>query len=95
MMESVVVRAGGASHDDDVRAEAMGRARVEPRVRCVCVPQVDGSLLGVTRRLWRTGGVMAFWDGIGPKLARAVVNHAVTFLVFDNLCALWLRHALR
>ena len=33
---------------------------------------------------------MAFWDGIGPKLARAIVNHAVTFLVFDNLCFLWL-----
>ena len=51
----------------------------------------DGNtLLGTTRRLWRDGGVMAFWDGIGPKLARAVVNHAVTFLVVDNLLELWL-----
>ena len=38
---------------------------------------------------WPTaGGVWAFWDGIGPKLARAVVNHAVTFYVFDFVCAL-------
>ena len=51
---------------------------------------VDNTFLGHTRRLWRAGGVLAFWDGIGPKLARAIVNHAVTFLVFDNLCALWL-----
>ena len=33
----------------------------------------------------------AFWDGLGPKLARAVVNHAVTFLVFDAVCGMWLR----
>ena len=51
----------------------------------------DRSLVGTTRRLWRDGGFMAFWDGIGPKLARAVVNHAVTFLVIDNLLELWLR----
>lgn len=52
--------------------------------------EADGTFLSHTRRLWRAGGFMAFWDGIGPKLARAVVNHAVTFLVVDNLCALWL-----
>lgn len=50
----------------------------------------DNSFVGHVRRLWRAGGPMAFWDGIGPKLARAIVNHAVTFLVFDNLCAAWL-----
>ena len=49
---------------------------------------VDSSLLGTTRRLWRDGGFLAFWDGIGPKLARAIVNHAVTFYVFDLICAM-------
>ena len=34
------------------------------------------------------GGVAAFFDGLGPKLARAVVNHAVTFYVFDLICAM-------
>jgi len=42
------------------------------------------------RRLWAAGGFLAFWDGLGPKLARAIVNHAVTFLVFDWTCAAWL-----
>ena len=40
-------------------------------------------------RLYEAGGPMAFWDGIGPKLARAVVNHAVTFFVFDAVCGFW------
>ena len=39
--------------------------------------------LATARYLWETGGMAAFWDGLGPKLARAVVNHAVTFWVFD------------
>ena len=39
------------------------------------------------RQLWELGGFWAFWDGINPKLARAVVNHAVTFYIFDLVCA--------
>ena len=34
-------------------------------------------------RLYRDGGVGAFWDGLSAKLARAVVNSATTFYVFD------------
>lgn len=48
----------------------------------------DDGFFGTALRLWETGGAWAFWDGIGPKLARAVVNHAVTFYVFEFLCAL-------
>ena len=54
----------------------------------------ENSFMGTTRRLWQMGGPMAFWDGIGPKLARAVVNHAVTFLVVDFVCGLWLARRL-
>ena len=43
----------------------------------------DASFLGTAADLWARGGFGIFWDGIGPKLARAVVNHAVTFYVFD------------
>ena len=46
----------------------------------------EESAFQVARRLFRTGGVMVFWDGLGSKLLRAVVNHAVTFLVFEALC---------
>ena len=53
--------------------------------------EVDSSFVGTARRLWQTGGFWAFWDGLGPKLARAIVNHAVTFLVVDAVCGLWLR----
>lgn len=53
--------------------------------------EVDSSFLGTARRLWEAGGFWAFWDGLGPKLARAIVNHAVTFLIVDAVCGLWLR----
>lgn len=48
----------------------------------------DAGFVGTARLLWDSGGPMAFWDGINPKLARAVVNHAVTFYVFDFVCSL-------
>mmetsp|Transcript_50520 Transcript_50520/g.131442 ORF Transcript_50520/g.131442 Transcript_50520/m.131442 type:complete len:320 (-) Transcript_50520:79-1038(-) len=51
----------------------------------------DTSFIGTARRLVETGGVAVFWDGLGPKLARAVVNHAVTFWVFDWACTLAMR----
>ena len=38
-----------------------------------------------TMRLWRAGGMGIFWDGLTPKLLRAVVNHAVTFVVYEEL----------
>lgn len=47
--------------------------------------------LGHARRLWQAGGFWAFWDGLGPKLARAILNHAVTFFVFDFVCRAWMR----
>ena len=46
------------------------------------------TFIGTAQQIWETGGPGAFWDGITPKLARAVVNHAVTFYVFDLVCAL-------
>ena len=61
------------------------------------VPQVEvdgGDREGVgdaVLRLWRQGGAGIFWDGLGPKLARAVVNHAVTFLVFEEFSAALMR----
>ena len=44
-----------------------------------------GSFLDAAAELWETGGMGAFWDGLGPKLARAVVNHAATFVIFDQI----------
>jgi hypothetical protein len=51
----------------------------------------ESGFLGQARRLWQAGGFWAFWDGLGPKLARAIVNHAVTFFVFDFVCRAWMR----
>jgi solute carrier family 25 carnitine/acylcarnitine transporter 20/29 len=47
------------------------------------------SFVSATRSLYASGGVGAFWDGIGPKLLRAVVNHAATFVLFDQIVALF------
>ena len=48
----------------------------------------DAGFVGTAQRIFEDGGPLAFWDGIGPKLARAVVNHAVTFYVFEAVCGL-------
>ena len=43
--------------------------------------------LDVAKRLYgSSGGVAVFWEGLGPKVARAIVNHATTFVVFEQLC---------
>lgn len=41
--------------------------------------------LVVVQRLWQQRGPCAFCEGLAPKLARAVVNHAVTFMVMEQL----------
>jgi len=37
----------------------------------------------VTAKLYRSGGVKVFFDGLEPKLVRAAVKHAVTFWVYE------------
>lgn len=39
----------------------------------------------VAAKLYRAGGLRAFFDGLEPKLARAAVKHAVTFWVYEFL----------
>ena len=39
----------------------------------------------ITAKLFRTGGIRAFFDGLEPKLARAAVKHACTFWVYEVL----------
>ena len=63
----------------------MRRTQLSPPVQV----ELDGGrredMGSAARRLWRTGGWSVFWDGLTPKLLRAVVNHAVTFTVFEEL----------
>lgn len=44
------------------------------------------SFASCARRLYRTGGLGVFWEGLLPKVLRAVINHATTFYVFELLC---------
>lgn len=37
----------------------------------------------ITAKLYRSGGVKAFFDGLEPKLVRAAVKHAATFWVYE------------
>lgn len=39
----------------------------------------------ITAKMYRAGGIRAFFDGLEPKLARAAVKHAVTFWVYEVL----------
>jgi len=43
------------------------------------------SSLEVALKLYDTGGVLAFFDGLGAKMARACVNHGVTFFIYSKL----------
>ena len=43
------------------------------------------SMGAVAVRLWQQRGACVFCEGLAPKLARAVVNHAVTFMVMEQL----------
>lgn len=47
---------------------------------------LDESFIGCASRLRAEQGWGVFWEGLTPKLLRAVVNHATTFFVFENLC---------
>merc|ERR1711871_876977 len=47
----------------------------------------DSGFLGTAREIWQAGGVGAFYDGLGPKVLRAIVNHAVTFYVYELIVA--------
>lgn len=41
------------------------------------------SSIEVTKQLYAEGGIMAFFDGLTPKMIRAAINHSVTFYVFE------------
>lgn len=60
---------------------------VKTRIQVLGAASVDHSVVGTAQQIWETGGPWAFWDGIGPKLSRAVLNHAVTFYVYDLTCS--------
>ena len=65
--------------------------RLSLQVKTAVQVEVDGgrreSLVEAAARLYSAGGWAIFWDGLTPKLLRAVVNHAVTFTVFEELSA--------
>jgi len=62
---------------------------VKTQIQVEGASERDSSIVSTAQRLWDRGGFGAFWDGLGPKLTRAVVNHAVTFYIFDLICGLY------
>jgi hypothetical protein len=40
---------------------------------------------GTLRGIVEEDGVKGLWDGLGPKVIRAAINHAVTFWVYEKL----------
>jgi hypothetical protein len=43
------------------------------------------SMIGVALRLWQARGAWVFCEGLAPKLVRAIVNHAFTFMTMEQL----------
>ena len=49
-------------------------------------PGEHKGVLGTATEIYEAGGIGAFYDGLGPKTSRAVINHAVTFYVYESIC---------
>lgn len=49
-----------------------------------------GGMLETASLIWRTEGFAPFHRGLAPTLARAAVNHAATFLVYEAAMG-WMR----
>ena len=43
----------------------------------------DTSWRALTRKVYKEGGVLAFFDGLTPKMIRAAIYNAATFLTYD------------
>lgn len=42
-----------------------------------------GGVLSTASVMWKTEGLTPFYRGLSPTIARAMVNHAATFLVYE------------
>ena len=51
-------------------------------------------MLATASSMWRTEGFTPFYRGLAPTLARAAVNHAATFLVYEATME-WMRRGER
>lgn len=49
-----------------------------------------GGMLATASSMWRNEGIAPFHRGLAPTLARATVNHAATFLVYEAAME-WMR----
>lgn len=45
----------------------------------------NNTWMQVVRELYAAGGIGAFYEGMAPKLARAALFHAITFLMYDTI----------
>lgn len=52
--------------------------------------QAGGGMLATADLIWRAEGLAPFYRGLAPTLARAAVNHAATFLVYEAAME-WMR----
>ena len=44
-----------------------------------------GGFMGVAKHIVKNEGVLGFYKGVGPRLARVVLDVAITFSVFNSL----------
>ncbi|KAJ9660686.1 mitochondrial FAD carrier protein flx1 [Neophaeococcomyces mojaviensis] len=55
--------------------------RYDPGVKVI---SKGPGIVALTRDLWRNEGILGFYKGLGPNLARVVPSTCVTFLVYEN-----------
>lgn len=50
-----------------------------------------GGMISTASLMWKTEGFAPFYRGLSPTIARAMVNHAATFLVYEAAMSLMRR----
>lgn len=60
------------------------RSRLQTYDPSAKIVKASPGVIRVTMDLWRNEGVLGFYKGLGPNLARVVPSTCVTFLVYEN-----------
>lgn len=57
---------------------------VKTRMQSLEARQLYGSTLRCAGLIWREEGLLTFWSGVGPRLARLVMSGAIVFTMYEK-----------
>lgn len=57
---------------------------VKTRMQSLDARREYGSTVRCVGRIWREEGLLTFWSGVGPRLARLVMSGAIVFTMYEK-----------